>query len=114
MAAHLRGERPDMRDAMIRVMRERHPWFRNSHAYGEPGGALGLLALNLVSPEAYAEVIGHYAWWFSLAWEPRHGLRFTTPHQGAPYMGEEDLINAAYALVLQAPSRSLHLTGKPQ
>jgi len=31
-----------------------------------------------------------------------------------PYMGEEDLINAAYALVLQAPRRSLHLTGKPR
>jgi len=112
MAAHLRGERPDMRDAMIQVMRERHPWFRSSHAYGEPGGALGLLALNLVSPDAYAEVMGEYAWWFSLAWEPGHGLRFTTPHRGAPYMGEEDLINAAYALVLLAPSRTLHLTGK--
>jgi len=114
IAAHLRGERPDMRDAMIQVMRERHPWFRNSHAYGEPGGALGLLALNLVDPEIFAEVMGEYAWWFSLAWEPGHGLRFTTPHQGAPYMGEEALINAAYALVLQAPRRNLHLTGKPQ
>jgi hypothetical protein len=31
---------------------------------------------------------------------------------GAPYMGEEDLINAAYALVLQGPARTLHLTGK--
>jgi len=113
IAAHLRGERTDMRDAMIQSMHETYPRIRNSHAYGEPGGALGLLALNLVAPEIYAEVIGHYAWWFSLAWEPGHGLRFTTPHQGAPYMGEEDLINAAYALVLQAPRRSLHLTGKP-
>ena len=113
MAAHLRGERHDMRDAMIRVMRERHPWLRNSHAYGEPGGALGLLALNLVSPTVFAEVMREYAWWFSLAWEPGHGLRFTTPHMGAPYMGEEDLINAAYALVLQAPRRSLHITGLP-
>jgi hypothetical protein len=31
---------------------------------------------------------------------------------GAPYMGEDDLINATYALVLQAKKRSLHLTGK--
>lgn len=113
MAAHLRGERHDMRDSMIRVMRERHPWIRNSHAYGEPGGALGLLALNLVSPEIYSEVIREYAWWFALAWEPGYGLRFTTPHMGAPYMGEDDLINAAYALVLQGPKRRLHLTGLP-
>jgi hypothetical protein len=114
MAAHLRGERADMRDSMIKVMSGRHPWLRNSHAYGEPGGALGLLALNLVSPGTYAEVVREYAWWFSLAWEPGYGLRFTTPHMGAPYMGEDDLINAAYALVLQGPRRSLHLTGKPK
>ena len=31
---------------------------------------------------------------------------------GSPYMGEEDLINAAYALVIQGPRRSLHLTGR--
>jgi hypothetical protein len=111
MAAHLRGERSDMRDSMIHVMRERHPWLRNSHAYGEPGGALGLLALNLVSPSTYAEVIREYAWWFALAWEPGYGLRFTTPHMGAPYMGEDDLINAAYALVLQSPRRNLHISG---
>ena len=114
MAAHLRGERPDMRDSMVRIMHERHPWFRNSHAYGEPGGALGLLALNLIDPQIHAEVIREYAWWFSLAWEPGYGLRFTTPHMGAPYMGEDDLLNAAYALVLQAPARTLHLTGLPQ
>lgn len=112
MAAHLRDERTDMRDAMTGYMRGRHPWLRNSHAYGEPGGAWGLLALNLAAPEAYQEVIGQYAWWFSLAWEPGYGLRFTTPHMGAPYMGEDDLLNAAYALVLQGPRRSLHLTGK--
>jgi hypothetical protein len=114
MAAHLRGERADMRDAMTGFMRGQHPWIRNSHAYGEPGGAWGLLALNLAAPEAYREVIREYAWWFSLAWEPGYGLRFTTPHMGAPYMGEDDLINAAYALVLQAERRNLHLTGLKQ
>ncbi len=114
MAAHLRGERSDMRDAMTGFMRGQHPWIRNSHAYGEPGGAWGLLALNLAAPEAYREVIREYAWWFSLAWEPGYGLRFTTPHMGAPYMGEDDLINAAYALVLQAERRNLHLTGLKQ
>lgn len=112
MAAHLRAERPDMRDPMIGFMNEHHPWLRNSHAYGEPGGGLGLLALNLVAPDHYLNIIRQYAWSFSLAWEPGYGLRFTQPHMGAPYMGEDDLMNAVYALVLQGPRRSLHLTGK--
>lgn len=111
MAAHLRNQRPDMRDAMTKFMAAHHPWIRNSHAYGEPGGSLGLLGLNLAAPAAYQQTIRDYAWWFSLAWEPGHGLRFTTPHMGAPYMGEEDLINATYALVLQGPKKSLQLTG---
>jgi hypothetical protein len=111
MAAHLRNQRPDMRDAMTKFMSANHPWIRNSHAYGEPGGSLGLLGLNLAAPAAYQKTIRDYAWWFSLAWEPGHGLRFTTPHMGAPYMGEEDLINATYALVLQSPKKSLQLTG---
>ncbi len=111
MAALLRGDRPDMSDAMIKIMRERHPWLRNSHAYGEPGGALGLLALNLADGAAFIEILREYSWWFSLAWEPGYGLRFTQPHMGAPYMGEDDLINAAYALVLQANRRNLHITG---
>lgn len=112
IACHLRGERSDMRDAMTRFMVGHHPWFRNSHAYGEPGGAWGFLGLNLANPAGFDEVFPQYAWWFSLAWEPGYGLRFTTPHMGAPYMGEDDLINATYALVLQAKKRSLHLTGK--
>ncbi|MDA7888890.1 DUF6288 domain-containing protein, partial [Akkermansiaceae bacterium] len=111
MACELRGERPDMRDALTKIMHERHPWIRNSHAYGEPGGALGLLALNLTNPEAYRDVIQQYAWWFALAWEPEYGLRFSTPHMGAPYMGEDDLVSATYALVLAAPNKTLHLTG---
>lgn len=111
MVCHLREERSEMKDAMVAVMKERHPWFRNSHAYGEPGGALGLLALNLVDEEAYREVIAEYAWWFSLAWEPGYGLRFTTPHMGAPYMGEDDLLSAAYALVLQGSRKNIQLTG---
>ena len=111
MVTELRGERDDMRAGMVAIQRARHPWIRNSHAYGEPGGALGLLGLNLAAPEVFREILPQYAWWFSLAWEPGYGLRFTTPHMGAPYMGEDDLINAAYALVLQGPARSLHLTG---
>jgi hypothetical protein len=111
MAAHLRNQRPDMRDAMTGFMAANHPWIRNSHAYGEPGGSLGLLGLNLALPDAYQKIISEYAWWFALAWEPGYGLHFTTPHMGAPYMGEDDLINATYALVLQGPKKSLHLTG---
>lgn len=111
MAAHLRGERPDMEKAIIGFMRARHPWLRNSHAYGEPGGALGLLALNLCDPDVFKEVFNAYGWWFALAWEPGYGLKFTTPHMGAPYMGRDDLMNAIYALVLASPRQSLWITG---
>jgi len=112
MACCLRNDRPDIQIALTTFMRERHPWLRNSHAYGEPGGGLGLLSLQLVSPDAYAEILPEYAWWFSLAWKPGEGLKFTQPHMGAPYMGEDDLLNCVYALVLQSPKRNLHLTGK--
>jgi len=111
IASHLRHERTDMRDAMIGFMGNNYPWFRASHAYGEPGGALGLLALNLITPDAFARILPEYAWSFALGWEPGHGLRYTHPHMGSLHMGEEDLMNACYALVLQAPKRTLHLTG---
>jgi hypothetical protein len=103
-----------MRDAMTSFMAKSHPWLRNSHAYGEPGAALGLLGLNLATPKSFQTILPQYAWSLSLGWEPGHGLRFTTPHMGAPYMGEEDLINPCYALVLQAHKRNLHLTGSTQ
>ena len=112
IAAHLRNEKPEMKPALIKIMRERHPWIRNSHAYGEPGGAWGLMGLSLAASDVYQEVIESYRWWFSLAWEPGYGLHFTTPHMGAPYMGEDDLLNCIYALVLQANKRNLYLTGK--
>lgn len=111
IAAHLRDEKPEMKPALTKIMRERHPWIRNSHAYGEPGGGWGLMGLSLAAPEVYQEVIEKYRWWFSLAWEPGYGLHFTTPHMGAPYMGEDDLLNGVYALVLQTPKRNLFLTG---
>lgn len=111
IAAQLRGDRRDMSDAMITFMQQNYPWMRNSHAYGEPGGALGLLALNLCRPEAFTKVIDAYGWWFALAWQPGYGLRFTTPHMGAPYMGTDDLMASCYALVLAAPRKTLHITG---
>ena len=100
IAAHLRSEKPRVKPALAKIMWERHPWIRNSHAYGEPGGAWGLMGLSLAAPEFYQEVIANYRWWFSLAWEPGYGLHFTTPHMGAPYMGEDDLLNCIYPLVL--------------
>ena len=112
IAAHLRSEKPRVKPALAKIMRERHPWIRNSHAYGEPGGAWGLMGLSLAAPEFYQEVIENYRWWFSLAWEPGYGLHFTTPHMGAPYMGEDDLLNCIYPLVLQSSKRNLYLTGK--
>ena len=112
IAAHLRSEKLRVKPALAKIMRERHPWIRNSHAYGEPGGAWGLMGLSLAAPEFYQEVIENYRWWFSLAWEPGYGLHFTTPHMGAPYMGEDDLLNCIYPLVLQSSKRNLYLTGK--
>lgn len=112
IAAHLRSEKPRVKPALAKIMRERHPWIRNSHAYGEPGGAWGLMGLSLAAPEFYQEVIENYRWWFSLAWEPGYGLHFSTPHMGAPYMGEDDLLNCIYPLVLQSSKRNLYLTGK--
>ena len=111
MACQLRGERADMRDAMTAFMEKNHAWLRNTHAYGEPGAGWGLLALNLARPQAFPQVLSQYAWSFSLAWQPGYGLHFTTPHMGAPYMGEEDLINVVYPLILQASKKSLTLTG---
>lgn len=111
MACQLRGERPDMRDAMTGFMEKNHAWLRNTHAYGEPGAGWGLLALHLARPQAFPQVLSQYAWSFSLAWQPGYGMHFTTPHMGAPYMGEEDLINTVYPLVLQANQKSLTLTG---
>ncbi len=111
IACQLRGQRTDMRDAMTAFMEKNHPWLRNTHAYGEPGAGWGLLGLHLARPQAFGTVLRQYAWSFSLAWEPGYGLHFTTPHMGAPYMGEDDLLNAVYPLVLQAHKKTLTLTG---
>lgn len=110
-ALNVLGQRPDMQSGMTRIMRTRHPWLRNSHAYGEPGAAWGLMGLAGVAPQRFREVMAEYRWSFALAWEPGYGLRFTTPSMGAPYMGEEDLINPAYAAVLSARHHGLWLTG---
>lgn len=111
LALSLRGEHPEMVGPLTAVMRERFPWVRNSHAYGEPGGALGLIALSVADPDAFAYIMGELRWTFALAWEPGYGLRFTMPHMGAPYMGEEELVNGAYGTLLSVRHHGLHITG---
>lgn len=111
LALALRDDRPDMVGPLTGIMHERFPWIRNSHAYGEPGGALGLIALSVADPDAFADVMQQLSWTFALAWEPGHGLRFTMPHMGAPYMGEENLVNAAYGTLFSVRHRGLHITG---
>jgi len=56
-------------------------------------------------------VFAQYTWAFALAWQPGFGIRFTMPHMGTPYMGEEGLINAAYATLFSTRNKGLHITG---
>ncbi|MBL8891913.1 MAG: discoidin domain-containing protein [Planctomycetaceae bacterium] len=114
LALQLRNERPEMRRAMTTVMRQRHPWIRNSHAYGEPGGAWGLIGLLAENKTAFQEVFAQYRWWFAVALEPGYGLRYTPPHMGAPYMEGDVLINNCYALVTNLHKQNLHISGSSQ
>ena len=38
-------------------------------------------------------VLAQWRWKFLNAWEPGYGLRYTTAHMGAPYMGEDVIVN---------------------
>ena len=111
LALELRNEHPEMQQALVKIMHERHPWFRNSHAYGEPGGLTGMLGIHAVDEAKFRDILRDYQWWFALALEPGHGLHFTIPHMGAPYMEGEELINNGYAIVTNADRRTLHITG---
>ena len=108
---NMSGLRPDMQVALAEIMRRRHPWFRNSHAYGEPGGLLGLIGLSQMNREYFEEVLQQYRWWFALAWEPGNGLDFTIPHMGAPYMESVELINNGYAIVTNIHKSNLQILG---
>lgn len=100
LAEHLRGDdETGMREPLCAIMEERHQWMFNSHAYGEPGGALGLVSLAVADRAAFERVIAQYRWRFLVNWEPGFGLRYTTPHMGAPYMGGESIVNLAYLLL---------------
>ncbi|MBX3474774.1 MAG: hypothetical protein KF754_10355 [Planctomycetes bacterium] len=111
LALHLRKDKPEMRDALVALMAKRHAWMLNSHAYGEPGAALGLLALGVTAPDHFKEVMGQWRWRFVSAWQPGFGLRYSTPHMGSPYMGEEEIINPSYALLWTLANKGLVLSG---
>ena len=110
LAEVLRGDREGMAPKLAILMAERHPWMLNSHAYGEPGAALGLLALSVVDRAAFERILGEWRWRFLCAWEPGYGLRYSSPHMGAPYMGEESVVNLGYLLLLHAAVRPMALT----
>jgi hypothetical protein len=112
LAEVLRGDAAGMAPHLCVLMEERHPWMLNSHAYGEPGAALGLLSLAVVKPAAFEEILPLYRWRFLSAWEPGHGLRYTTPHMGAPYMGGESIVNLAYLTLFAARERGLVIAGR--
>jgi hypothetical protein len=103
--------RKDVQAPMAEIMRKRHPWFRNSHAYGEPGGALGLIGLSQMNYKYFEEVLEQYKWWFALAWQKGNGLHFTIPHMGAPYMESAELINNGYAIVTNIHKSHLQILG---
>jgi hypothetical protein len=112
LAAHLRDEQPRMKTAMSHVMGARHPWMRNSHAYGNPGDVWGLIGLAQVDPTTFAHVMDAWRWAFIGAFEPGFGLRVSTAHMGAPYMGEEGLMNPAVATLLSVTRTGLVITGR--
>ena len=111
LAADLRGTQPVMKRSMIRFMRRRHAWMRNSHAYGNPGDAWGLIGVARVDEQAFREVMSAWRWAFGGAWQPGYGLRHSTAHMGSPYMGGEGLINPAFAAVFSIRHRGLVMTG---
>ncbi len=111
LALHLRGHHEPMQQALTNFMVERHPWMLNSHAYGEPGGALGLIALSTVDPRGFAKVMPQWRWRFLNAYEPGYGLRYSTAHMGAPYMGEDEIMNPAYGALFSVLDKGLVITG---
>ncbi len=107
LAEVLRGGENDLAQSLCVLMEERHPWMLNSHAYGEPGAALGLLSLAAVNPELFAKILPQWRWRFLCAWQPGYGLRYSTPHMGAPYMGAESIVNLSYLLLFSTVNRGL-------
>ena len=111
LACSLRGENPDLVGPLCAFMEERHPWMLNSHAYGEPGAALGLIGLAVSKPEAFERVLPQWRWRFLNAWQPGYGLRWSTPHMGSPYMGQDSIMNLAYGVLAAVEGKTLVLAG---
>lgn len=109
LALHLRGKEPRMRKAMADFMVERHPWMLNSHAYGEPGGALGLMGAGRDGTEGlHGDPRG-----VALALSARlgAGLRtavFDATHGGALHGRGRDLESGLRGRVLGAQGRAGH------
>ena len=114
LAEVLRGDRAALAPLLCVLMEERHPWMLNSHAYGEPGAALGLLSLAVVKPKAFEKILPQWRWRFLCSWEPGFGLRYSTPHMGAPYLGEEAIVNLAYLLLLSTENDGLVMSTAPR
>ena len=105
------AEALEMRDALLRIMSDRHPWMRNSHAYGEPGAALGLLAFASAQPAEFERLFSEWRSNYLMHWEPGYGLHFSMPHMGAPYMEGDLLVNAVYGMLWSYAGGGLHVTG---
>lgn len=110
-AVSILGIRDDYQKGMLGYMKNYYPVMRNSHAYGYPGAQWGLIGLHNIDRKAFVEVMQEWTWDFALAWEPGFGLRFSQPHMGAPYMGEEAIVNPAYGTLLSVVNKGLYMTG---
>ncbi|MCA9002285.1 MAG: hypothetical protein KDB61_10190, partial [Planctomycetes bacterium] len=111
LAETLRGGDAHMAKHLCLFMEERHTFMLNSHAYGEPGAALGLLGLAVANRPAFERILPQWRWRFLNAWEPGYGLRWSTPHMGSPYMGEDEIVNLAYALLSGVENKGLVMAG---
>ena len=111
LAEVLRGGESRMSKHLCLFMEERHTYMLNSHAYGEPGAALGLLGLAVASPAAFERILPMWRWRFLNAWQPGYGLRWSTPHMGSPYMGEDSIVNLAYAMLSGVANKGLVMAG---
>ncbi|MCP5022167.1 MAG: hypothetical protein GY930_10355, partial [bacterium] len=111
LAETLRGGEARMAKHLCLFMEERHTYMLNSHAYGEPGAALGLLGLAVSDRAAFERILPRWRWRFLGAWQPGYGLRWSTPHMGSPYMGRDEIVNLAYAMLSSVENGGLVMAG---
>lgn len=111
LAINIRGEKTELAEPLRDFLWEYHANMFNSHAYGMPGAAWGLVALANADRKAFQSTMSSYSWWFVNAWDPGQGMRYTEAHMGAPYMGRDLMATSAMALILAASKHNLLLTG---